>query len=97
MQGAFSRPQAQFTSGHGRRRRRLRCDRGAEAGQADQDGVSFWRPGNYGRLAAVPQQPGSAVAIVSYYTSVGSKRCRARGHPSRSSRLEALIVVADLD
>ncbi len=40
--------------------------------QADEDGVSFWLPGNYGSLAAVPQQPGWAVAIINYYTSVSA-------------------------
>jgi hypothetical protein len=39
---------------------------------ADQGGVSFWVPGQFGSLAAVPQTPGWALAIVNYYTSVAA-------------------------
>ena len=31
---------------------------------ADEDGVSFWIPGFFGSLAAVPQQPGWSVASI---------------------------------
>jgi hypothetical protein len=37
---------------------------------ADEGGVSFWLPGQFGSLAAVPQQPGWAFADVYYHTSV---------------------------
>lgn len=37
---------------------------------ADQGGVSFWLPGTFGSLAAVPQQPGWSLATVYYHTSV---------------------------
>lgn len=37
---------------------------------ADEGGVSFWLPGLYGSLAAVPQQPGWSFAEVFYHTSV---------------------------
>ena len=39
---------------------------------ADEGGVSFWLPGQFGSLAAIPQQPGWALAIVNYYTSVSA-------------------------
>lgn len=39
---------------------------------ADEGGVSFWLPGQFGSLAAVPQQPGWTFAIVNYYTSVSA-------------------------
>jgi hypothetical protein len=39
---------------------------------ADEGGVSFWLPGQFSSLAAVPQQPGWALAIVNYYTSVSA-------------------------
>jgi hypothetical protein len=40
---------------------------------ADEGGVSFWIPGQFGSLAAVPQQqPGWALAIINYYTSVSA-------------------------
>jgi hypothetical protein len=34
------------------------------AAKADEGGVSFWLPGLFGRLAAVPQQPGWSLATV---------------------------------
>jgi hypothetical protein len=37
---------------------------------ADQGGVSFWIPGTFGSLAAVPPSPGWSLTIVNYYTSV---------------------------
>jgi hypothetical protein len=37
---------------------------------ADEGGVSFWLPGQFGSLAAIPQQPGWSFASVYYHTSV---------------------------
>src|SRR5262249_50967414 len=37
---------------------------------ADEGGVSFWIPGLFGSLAAVPQQPGWSAATIYYHTSV---------------------------
>ena len=37
---------------------------------ADEGGVSFWVPGLFGSLAAVPQQPGFSFAMIYYHTSV---------------------------
>ena len=37
---------------------------------ADEGGVSFWLPGLYGSLAAVPSQPGFSLATIYYHTSV---------------------------
>jgi hypothetical protein len=37
---------------------------------ADEGGVSFWLPGLFGSLAAVPQQPGWQVTAMEYYDSV---------------------------
>jgi hypothetical protein len=39
---------------------------------ADEGGVSFWVPGQFGSLATVPQVPGWALAVVNYYTSVSA-------------------------
>ena len=39
---------------------------------ADQGGVSFWVPGFFGSLAAVPQQPGFNAAAIYYHTSVNA-------------------------
>ena len=33
---------------------------------ADENGVSFWLPGIYGSLAAVPQQPGWGLTVMNY-------------------------------
>jgi hypothetical protein len=38
--------------------------------RADESGISFWLPGQYGSLAAVPQMPGWALGMVYYHTSV---------------------------
>ena len=38
--------------------------------RADEGGVSFWIPGFFGSLAAVPQQPGWSLATIYYHTSV---------------------------
>jgi hypothetical protein len=37
---------------------------------ADEGGVSFWLPGLYGSLAALPAQPGWSFATIYYHTSV---------------------------
>jgi len=44
----------------------------AGSASADQGGVSFWLPGQFGSLAAVPGTPGFNFATVYYHTSVGA-------------------------
>jgi hypothetical protein len=44
----------------------------ASVSWADESGTSFWLPGTYGSLAAVPGTPGWAVASVYYHTSVSA-------------------------
>jgi hypothetical protein len=39
---------------------------------ADQSGVSFWLPGTFGSLAAVPAQPGMSAAMVYYHTTLSA-------------------------
>ena len=41
-----------------------------QGAMADEGGVSFWVPGFFGSLAAVPQQPGWSLATIYYHTSV---------------------------
>jgi hypothetical protein len=41
-----------------------------QTAMADEGGVSFWIPGFFGSLAAVPQQPGWSLANISYNTNV---------------------------
>lgn len=43
---------------------------------ADEGGVSFWLPGQYGSLAAAPGQPGWSFASIYYHTSVDAERAR---------------------
>lgn len=40
--------------------------------RADEGGISFWLPGTFGSLAAVPQQPGWSFASVYYHTTVSA-------------------------
>jgi hypothetical protein len=39
---------------------------------ADEGGVSFWLPGTYGSLAAVPAEPGWSFSAFDYYASVSA-------------------------
>jgi hypothetical protein len=39
---------------------------------ADEGGVSFWLPGTYGSLAAVPAVPGWSFSVFNYYASVNA-------------------------
>ncbi|API52277.1 hypothetical protein BMW22_12170 [Rhizobium leguminosarum] len=43
---------------------------------ADEGGVSFWLPGQYGSLAAVAPSPGFAVSTMSYYYGGNAGRDR---------------------
>jgi len=38
--------------------------------KADEGGVSFWLPGQYGSFAAVPMEPGWSLPFIYYHTSV---------------------------
>lgn len=40
--------------------------------RADEGGVSFWIPGQFGSLAAVPAQPGWSFANIGYYTNISA-------------------------
>jgi hypothetical protein len=41
-----------------------------EISRADESGISFWLPGQYGSLAAVPQTPGWALGAIYYHANV---------------------------
>ena len=43
-----------------------------EISRADESGISFWLPGLFGSLAAVPQQPGLSAALIYYHTTVSA-------------------------
>src|SRR5271154_4831732 len=61
---------------------------------ADEGGVSFWLPGQYGSLAAVPQVPGWAVAIVNYYTSISASGAVAAARQVTIGKLSPTISVS---
>ena len=44
----------------------------AQRARADESGVSFWVPGQFGSLAAVPTTPGWSLGTVYYHTSVSA-------------------------
>jgi hypothetical protein len=44
----------------------------SQTAQADESGVSFWVPGQFGSLAAVPQTPGWSLGAVYYHTTVSA-------------------------
>jgi hypothetical protein len=43
-----------------------------QASLADEDGVSFWIPGTFGSLAAVPGEPGWSFATFNYYDNISA-------------------------
>ena len=45
----------------------------SQAAVADEGGVSFWVPGTFGSLAAVPQQPGWSLATINYHDNVSGR------------------------
>lgn len=44
---------------------------------ADESGISFWVPGQFGSLAAVPTTPGWSLGTVYYHTSVAASGAAA--------------------
>jgi hypothetical protein len=49
------------------------------ASVADENGISFWIPGQFGSLAALPAQPGWSFATIYYHTSVNAGGAVAAG------------------
>jgi hypothetical protein len=77
-----------------------------DVARADEGGVSFWLPGQFGSLAAAPAQPGWSFATVYYHTSIsaGGNVAAAREvtigrlNPAVNVNLNAnLTAKADLD
>lgn len=64
---------------------------------ADEGGVSFWLPGQFGSLAAVPGEPGWSLPLVYYHTSVdagGNKNLRVGGTVTSGLNGDADLVFA---
>ena len=60
---------------------------------ADEGGVSFWIPGLFGSLAAVPQQPGWSLANIYYHTSVSAGADVARSREFTLNRVPANVTL----
>jgi hypothetical protein len=60
---------------------------------ADESGVSFWLPGTYGSLAALPTTPGWALATVYYHTSVSAGADVAAAREAQIGRFNPTLNV----
>jgi hypothetical protein len=60
---------------------------------ADEGGVSFWLPGQFGSLAAAPGAPGWALGLVNYYTSVGASGAVAAAREVTLGRFNGAVNV----
>ena len=65
----------------------------SEAAYADESGVSFWLPGQFGSLAAAPQVPGWSAAAIYYHTSVGASGNVAAAKQIQVGRFPANVNV----
>jgi hypothetical protein len=60
---------------------------------ADENGISFWLPGLFGSLAAVPQQPGWSLTVINYYDSVSASGNVAAAREISIGRLNTTVNV----
>lgn len=65
-----------------------------QTAHADESGVSFWLPGQFGSLAAVPQTPGWSLGTVYYHTSVGGSGAVAAAREIQIGRIPATVNVS---
>ena len=61
---------------------------------ADEGGVSFWLPGQFGSFAAVPASPGWSLGAVYYHSSIGADA--SRDFPRGGRIVVGLDATADL-
>src|SRR3954466_5061136 len=61
--------------------------------RADEGGVSFWVPGQFGSLAAAPAQPGWAFATIGYYTDVSASGAVAASREITRGRFNPTVNV----
>jgi hypothetical protein len=64
-----------------------------ETARADEVGASFWLPGQYASLAAVPQTPGWALSISYYHASVAAAGSVAAAREIRTGGIPANVKV----
>jgi hypothetical protein len=60
---------------------------------ADEQGVSFWLPGLFGSLAAVPQHPGWQVTAINYFDSVSASGAAAAAREITVGKLSQTVNV----
>ena len=65
----------------------------SEAVYADETGISYWLPGRFGSLAAVPQVPGWSMAEVYYHTSVSASGAVAAAKEIQIGRFPGTVNV----
>jgi hypothetical protein len=66
---------------------------GVDAACADESGISFWLPGQFGSLAALPQTPGWSLGAVYYHTSVEGSGSVAAAKEIQIGRFPATVNV----
>jgi len=71
----------------------LRSAWSARCPPSPENGVSFWLPGLFGSLAAVPQQPGWALTVINYYDSVGASGAVAASREIEIGRFNPTVNV----
>ena len=63
------------------------------AAYADESGISFWLPGQFGSLAAAPQVPGWSGAAVYYHTTVAASGAAAAAREIQIGRFSPTVNV----
>jgi hypothetical protein len=63
------------------------------ASRADESGISFWLPGLYGSLSAVPTTPGWSVATIYYHTSVNASGAAAVAREFQVGRFSPTVNI----
>jgi hypothetical protein len=66
----------------------------SERSLADESGISFWLPGQYGSLAAVPQTPGWSLGAVYYHTTIAASGNVAAAREIQIGRFPANVNVS---
>lgn len=64
-----------------------------EISRADESGVSFWLPGTYGSLSAVPTTPGWSMAEIYYHTSVHASGAAAAAREFQVGRFSPNVNI----
>ncbi|MBR1124954.1 transporter [Bradyrhizobium lablabi] len=67
---------------------------GASVAQADESGISYWVPGRFGSLAAVPTAPGWSLGAIYYHTSVEASGAAAAAREIQVGRFAPNVNVS---